>query len=54
MTEEAFRNIGQVIKHRGTDPLFWRERGDTSFKPFSLEDYQALKSRFVEAVRVIF
>jgi fatty-acyl-CoA synthase len=34
-----------------TDPLFWRERGDTSFKPFSLEDYQTLKSKFVEAGR---
>ena len=22
MTEEAFRNIGQIIKHRGTDPRY--------------------------------
>jgi fatty-acyl-CoA synthase len=33
------------------DPVFWRERGDTSFKPFRLEDHQALKSKFVEAGR---
>jgi fatty-acyl-CoA synthase len=34
-----------------TDSLFWRERGDMTFKPFSLEDYQTLKSKFVEAGR---
>ena len=33
------------------DPVFWRERDDTSFKPFNIEDYRALKSKFVEAGR---
>jgi len=41
-----FYNIENV-----SDPVFWRERGDTSFKPFSSEDYQALKSKFIEAGR---
>ncbi len=41
-----FYNVENV-----NDPVFWRERGDTSFKPFSIEDYQALKSKFVEAGR---
>jgi fatty-acyl-CoA synthase len=38
-------------REKVTDPLFWRQRGDTCFKPFSLEDYQALKTKFVEAGR---
>jgi fatty-acyl-CoA synthase len=38
-------------KEKITDPVFWRERDDTTFKPFSLEDYQALKAKFVEAGR---
>ena len=33
------------------DPLFWRERGETTFKPFRHEDYQILKTKFVEAGR---
>ena len=34
-----------------SDPIFWREREDTTFKPFSLDDYQNLKTRFIEAGR---
>ena len=34
-----------------SDPVFWRERGDTTFKPFDLQDYQNLKAKFVEAGR---
>ncbi len=43
---KKFYNMEKV-----TDPVFWRERGETSFKPFSLEDYQKLKSKFVDAGR---
>jgi fatty-acyl-CoA synthase len=41
-----FYNMEQV-----TDPVFWRQRGDTTFKPFRLEDYRILKSKFVAAGR---
>jgi fatty-acyl-CoA synthase len=32
--------------------IYWRERGDRSFRPFSLEDYEALRARFEVAERV--
>ena len=38
-------------KEKITDPVFWRERGDTTFKPFSFEDYQAIKVKFIDAGR---
>jgi hypothetical protein len=38
-------------KEEVTDPIFWRERGDTTLKPLNLEDYLALKSKFYEAGR---
>ena len=28
------------------EPLFWRQRGDTTFKPFSKDDYAALRDEF--------
>jgi len=34
-----------------TDPLYWRERGGTSFKPFLLEDFNGLKFQFVQSGR---
>jgi fatty-acyl-CoA synthase len=32
-------------------PLFWRERGDTAYRPFGADDFQALRARFAEAER---
>ena len=28
------------------EPIFWRQRGDTTFKPFSSDDYAALRAEF--------
>jgi len=33
-------------------PLYWRERGDRSFKPFSESDYQRLRAEFEAAERL--
>ena len=33
------------------DAMYWRERGEESFKPFSLDDYQKVRGTFVEAGR---
>ncbi len=33
-------------------PFHWRERGDTGFKPFGVDDYEALRSRFEAAERL--
>ena len=33
------------------DAMYWRERGEESFKPFSRDDYQKVKATFVEAGR---
>jgi fatty-acyl-CoA synthase len=33
-------------------PLFWRERGDTSFRPFGEADYRALRDRFAASERL--
>ena len=33
-------------------PIFWRQRGDTSFKAFMPEDYEALRKRFEAAERL--
>jgi fatty-acyl-CoA synthase len=30
------------------DPIYWRERGDTAFKPFTAADYERLKKKFEE------
>ncbi|MEB2343397.1 MAG: AMP-binding protein [Deltaproteobacteria bacterium] len=34
------------------DPIFWRERGDTAFKPFTRADYEHLRARFEAAERL--
>ncbi len=34
------------------EPIFWRERGDESFKPFSRDDYEALRAEFEAAERL--
>jgi hypothetical protein len=33
-------------------PLFWRERGDTTFKPFTRTDYERLRREFEAAERL--
>jgi fatty-acyl-CoA synthase len=34
------------------DPLYWRERGDGAFKPFTRDDYAALRRKFEAAERL--
>jgi len=36
----------------GEDPIFWRERGDTAFKPFRREDYERVRAEFEAAERL--
>jgi len=33
------------------EPIFWRERGDKAFKPFTAADFQRLQAEFVERER---
>jgi hypothetical protein len=33
-------------------PIYWRTRGDTTFRPFSAADYQTLRREFETAERV--
>ena len=28
------------------DPIYWRERGDTAFRPFSASDFEELRKEF--------
>jgi fatty-acyl-CoA synthase len=37
---------------RVRDAIYWRERGDTSFKPFSPEDFARLREQFEKAERL--
>ncbi len=40
-------------RHRLADqPIFWRRRGDTRFRPLSSEDYEALRREFVRSERL--
>jgi fatty-acyl-CoA synthase len=39
-------------QHVGGDRLYWRRRGDDSFKPFTAEDYENLRQEFVAGERV--
>jgi hypothetical protein len=32
-------------------PLYWRERGDTTYRPFGAEDFSRLREHFVERER---
>lgn len=34
-----------------SDPIFWRERGETAYKPLTLADYERLKREFLAAGR---
>ncbi len=34
------------------DPVYWRERGDTTFKPFSRDDFERLRQSFADAERL--
>ena len=33
-------------------PIYWRRRGDTTFRPFSAEDYDALRAEFAASERL--
>lgn len=48
------RNLKSVHfrPEEGKGPLFWRERGDTSFKPLTAADYAGLRERFAKAERL--
>jgi fatty-acyl-CoA synthase len=40
-------------RHRLSDaPIFWRERGDATFKPFTRDDYERLRREFEAAERL--
>jgi len=34
------------------EPIYWRERGDETFKPFTREDYERLREQFVASERL--
>jgi fatty-acyl-CoA synthase len=43
------RNVKQVHFDRRrlpNEPIYWRQRGETTFKPFTREDYEALRQEF--------
>jgi fatty-acyl-CoA synthase len=49
------RNLKQVHFDRRRlpeAPLYWRERGDTTFRPFTREDYERLRGAFEVAERL--
>ncbi len=35
-----------------TEPIYWRRRGDTTYKPFSSEDYEVLRREFAAAEKL--
>ena len=47
------RNLKAAHFHpdRVADPVFWRERGDGCYKPFTPEDFARLRSAFELAER---
>ncbi len=49
------RNLKQVhfdCRRIGREPLFWRTRGDTAYRPFTPTDFEALRHEFAERERV--
>jgi fatty-acyl-CoA synthase len=44
--KKDYFNAGRIA-----GPMYWRERGETTFKPFTEADYQRVKQTFVEAGR---
>ena len=49
------RNLKKVHYDRNRlpeEPIFWRERGDSSFKSLSREDYERLRKQFAAAERL--
>jgi fatty-acyl-CoA synthase len=44
--KKDYFNYGRIA-----DPMYWRERGDTTFKPFTEADYQKVLAAFVQAGR---
>jgi hypothetical protein len=48
------RNLKRDHFHRGRLPgaaIYWRRRGDSSFRPFAKDDFEALRARFEAAER---
>ena len=39
-------------RRRGGEPVYWRRRGDTSFRPFGEADYAALRQEFERSERL--
>lgn len=49
------RNLKKVHFDRNrlsNEPLFWRRRGDTAYRPLSAEDYAALRAEFARAEKL--
>ncbi len=49
------RNLKQVhfdLNRLKDEPIFWRERGDTSYKPLTQEDYAQLRAEFEKAEKL--
>jgi len=49
------RNLKQVHFDRARladEPIFWRRRGDTAYRPLTAEDYGALRAEFAAAERL--
>jgi len=49
------RNLKRVHFDRNRvpdEPIFWRRRGDTSFRPLTGDDYAGLRDEFARAEKV--
>ena len=49
------RNLKRVHFDRNRladEPLYWRRRGDTAFRPFTADDYDALRDEFAAAEKL--
>jgi hypothetical protein len=49
------RHLKKDHFHRGRlpeAPIYWRRRGDTAFRPFSEEDFAAVRREFEQAERL--
>jgi fatty-acyl-CoA synthase len=49
------RNLKRVhfdLTRLGDEPIFWRRRGDTAYRPLTAEDYGSLRAEFAAAERL--
>ncbi len=50
------RNLKKDALLRGSSspdaPIYWRRRGDAAFKPFTRQDYDALRQEFAQAEKL--